>query len=386
MELLEVRPPAKADDPLPSPEAIIPEARQRGRRRRLGVGVTIVVMVAIAAGVGGVFAGGGSHTKTPVRSSGPPAGASFSSRLYRVNDSVSVPGAGALLTASPSALYLTGALQPPANAYGRADNLARVRLRPLAVTATTFVSGLNDVAFGLRDLWAAAGDLVRMNPADLTVTARFALPDPALVVTVAGGKLWVGTATSLLLVDPVTGSVLQAEPLGFWPYAMAASPNGAVLYVLGDRQPSGPAVLSSFASATGALLGERTIGPASTGPIAPTKNGVWVPVEMLSAVRSTTTMNLYRGSGLSLSARIVDQSFGVLPYVANDTLWLVDSKMESRTKCADVETGGVRATGPAQSLSSGAMLSVGRRAFLLRFAPRKTTTLVELEPTSGCAT
>ena len=335
-----------------------------------------------------------SQANTPVRAGGPfEAASSRSTGLYRVIRSIQFPAQAEpyeLVSASSSALYLIGGFFE-ATTHGHPDNLLRVRLQPFAITTGTFVSGLfasgaNDAAFGLGALWAAAGDLVRMDPTKLTVTARFSLPEPALLVTVAAGKLWVATATSLLKVDPATGTVQHAQPLRFLPYAMAASPDGRTLYVLGDKQHTAApaAVLSSFNAATGALLGERTIGPASTGPIATTDNGAWVPVTELSAVKPTATIKLYQAPALALRAQIADQGAAVVPYLADHVLWLIDGSGASNTKCASVKTGYIYATGKPVSLSlNGAMLSVSGRAFLLGQANR-TATLAEISATSSC--
>jgi streptogramin lyase len=337
---------------------------------------------------------GGARANTSVRAGGSLEEASSSStRLYRVIHSVPFPAQAEpweLVSASSSALYLIGGFFE-ATTHGHPDNLLRVRLHPLAITTSTFVSGLfasgvNDAAFGLGALWVAAGDLVRIDPAHLTVTTRFSLPEPALLVTVTAGRLWVATATSLLEVDPATGAVEITQPLGFLPYAMAASPDGRTLYVVGDKQHTAvpAAVLSSFNATTGALLGERAIGPASTGPIATTDNGAWVPVTELSTVKPTATIKLYKGPALALRAQIADQSAAVVPYAADHALWLIDGSGASNTKCASVKTGHIYATGAPASLSlNGAMLSVNGRAFLLGQESR-TTTLLEIQATSAC--
>jgi len=154
----------------------------------------------------------------------------------------------------------------------------------------------------LGALWAAAGDLVRLNPTTLTVTARFTLPEPALVVLVAGGTLWVGTPASLLAVDPGTGAVVYFDPLGYRPAAMAVSPNGPTPYVLGDKQGAANpgAVLSSFNSATGKQLGERTLGSGSAvDGLAATKTGAWVSLMTVSQRTATGRVTLYEGSRLA---------------------------------------------------------------------------------------
>jgi sugar lactone lactonase YvrE len=226
MKLLEPSPPTTSE-PLPPPtEVIIPEARKRGRRRRLWLGILVAVALAAAGALGGVIGNGGSRVHTPVLGGGPQDGAVSSSHLYTVTNSMAWTGGG-LVTASTRALY----------ALDFATGLMRVQIDPFRVTAKTSLSGFPDspfdvnvAAYGLGALWAAAGDLVRLNPTTLTVTARFTLPEPALVVLVAGGMLWVGTPTNLLAVDPATGAVVHVDPLGYRPAAMAVSPKGRTLY------------------------------------------------------------------------------------------------------------------------------------------------------------
>ncbi|MGH9090536.1 MAG: YncE family protein [Acidimicrobiales bacterium] len=290
-----------------------------------------------------------------------------------------------LLTASPSAVYLRGTEE-------YSDNLFRVSLQPFALTTSTLVSGLNEAAYGLGALWAAAGDLVRVDPTSLAVTATYPLPGTVLLVTVAAGKLWVATRTNLLAVDPTTGAVQRTEPLGFLPQAMAASPNRSVLYVVGDKQPPvharrtvNSARLASFDSTNGALLGERTIGRASTGAIATTKNGVWAAVAALGKKDATTKIKLYRGASLAPGTQLVFQSnASVVPYVSGSVLWIIGTGAY-RTKCADASTGHVAATGTRVfSLGDGAMLSADGRAFMVRDGYRNPTRLLEIRPTSAC--
>lgn len=289
------------------------------------------------------------------------------------------------MTASRRALY----------ALGGNRSLVRVQIDPLAVTAKTSLSGfpnspfdLNVAAFGLGALWAAAGDLVRLNPKTLTVTARFALPDPALVVLVAGGTLWVGTPASLLAVDPATGDVVHVDPLGYRPAAMAVSPNGRTLYVLGDKQGAANpgAVLSSFNSATGTQLGERTLGAGSAvDGLAAAKGGAWVSLMMLNYKTPAATITLYKGTSLARGAQIhlPPQGAATVAYLANHVLWLIDGRGTTKTKCASPAKGRTRATGSAGVTSEGgAMLTVEGNAFLL--APGVPRRLLEIQATSAC--
>lgn len=315
--------------------------------------------------------------------------ASPSTRLYTVVRSTALPTtATGLLTAGPGALYLRGTSL-------RSPDLFRVSLHPFLLATSTYVAGLTDAAFGLGVLWATAGDeLVRLDPTSLAATASFTLPGAAHYVTVAAGKLWVTTSTSLLAVDPSTGGVQHVERLGFNPVAMAAAPDGARLYVLGDRQPARTtpvpkdfqsAVLSSFSTANGVLVHERTVGPGASGPLAPTKKGVWIPVQEQHTRHTTTDIELYEGADLAPGAHVVFRAVAdVGPYVVGSALWIVGIGYY-RTKCASVTTGHIYAAGfPMFSNGYGDMLSVGDRAFLLRHPYRQPLRLLEIKPTAAC--
>lgn len=312
-----------------------------------------------------------------------PITAGASTRLFRVVRSLSLPATPSnLVAASRSALYLSGKFSGRTD--GHIDNLMRVTEKSLSPAAVTYVPGPTGFAFGLGSLWVTAGDVVRLDPTSLAVTARFALPEQALMVSVAKGTLWVTTRTSLLAVNPSTGAVVHTKAVGFLAYAMAPSPNGKILYVVGDKQgvSTPAAVLASFDTTTGARISERVVGPATTGPIAATKRGAWVPVSELGT--NSSTLEFYRGQRLLPGPRIAHQGPAVAPYVAASALWLIDGSGASRTKCANAITGHIYATGPPISLSlSGAMLPADGRAFLERHAPFRNS-LAEIEPTSAC--
>ena len=383
MKLLEHSAPSTRHLLPPSPEVVIPEARKRGRRRRLWIGIVVAFALAVVGALGGVIGNGGSQVHTRVRASGPHDGAVSSSHLYTVTNSMAWTGFG-LVTAGTRALY----------ALGVGTSLLRVQIDPLAVTAKTSLSGfpaspfdVNVAAFGLGSLWAAAGDLVRLNPKTLTVTARFTLPEPALVVIVAGDKIWVGTPTSLLAVDPVTGAVVRRDPLGYRPAALAVSPDGRTLCVLGDRQgaTNPDAVLSNFNSSTGVPLGERTLGSGTAvNGLAATKGGAWVSLMVIHKT-PTATITLYKGTNLARGAQIhlPTQGAATVAYVANHVLWFIDGRGTTKTKCASPTSGRIRAKGSAGVTNEGGpMLTVKGHAFLL--APGVPPRLLEIEASSVC--
>jgi hypothetical protein len=120
------------------------------------------------------------------------------------------------------------------------------------------------------------------------------------------------------------------------------------LYLLGDRQPSGPAVLADYASTTLGRLAERTIGSASVGPLAATPDGVWAPVQ--NPPYKATAIVLFRGTA---------------PYVVDGQLWLVDGWGQQRTLCADPSTGVTLASGPPVGIHLGTMVGDSKGIFLL---------------------
>jgi hypothetical protein len=239
-------------------------------------------------------------------------------------------------------------------------------------------------ALGFGALWVAAGQqLLRMNTTTLAVTARVLLPASSAFVTVANDKVWVTTDSTLFAIDPTTDAVLHSEVIGFLPYAMAAAPDGSTLYVLGDRQPSGPAVVAEYDPTTGARLAEATIGSASIGPIAPANDGVWVPDQAPGPSQSKTTIKFYKSPSLSLGISIPADSFGTGPYLAVSILWLIDGKGSAKTECVNPAKGSIRASGPPAAIGfAGMMFSAAGKTYLLRAI--KGDQILEIDPTAAC--
>jgi hypothetical protein len=135
------------------------------------------------------------------------------------------------------------------------------------------------------------------------------------------------------------------------------------LYLLGDRQPSGPAVLADYASTTLGRLAERTIGSASVGPLAATPDGVWAPVQ--NPPYKATAIVLFRGTHLEHAAAVRAATPVTAPYVVDGQLWLVDGWGQQRTLCADPSTGVTLASGPPVGIHLGTMVGDSKGIFLL---------------------
>jgi hypothetical protein len=174
--------------------------------------------------------------------------------------------------------------------------------------------------------------------------------------------VWVATADTLMRIDPNDGRVLATVSLGFQPVSMAGSPDGTRIYVLGDTVGDDFVLLDADA-ATGTTLG-RAQGPLATyGPLAVTAAGVWAPETDLAA--QSTRMQLFTGPELRASASLDGLVNDAVPYVAGNTLWVIDFGGIGPTMCADSATGAVRASGAPVGVSIGTMLSDATTTYLL---------------------
>ena len=324
--------------------------------------------------------------------SGHSARSSSSTALYTVSRRLYLSEQGSpyqLLAGNSTALYLTGTVYSEG---GPEPDLLRLDLRSFAVSTSSLIAGppptspeagTASAALGFGALWVAAGQqLLRMNTTTLAVTARVPLPASSVFVTVAKDKVWCSTDSTLFAIDPTTDAVLHSDAIGFFPYAMAAAPDGSELYVLGDRQPSGPAVVAEYDPATGARLAEATIGSASVGPIAPANDGVWVPASKLRPSQETT-IKFYKSPSLALAISMPADSFGTVPYLAGSILWLIDGEGSAKTECVNPVNGSIRASGPPAAIgSSGMMFSAAGKTYLMR--TMRGDQVLEIDPTAAC--
>lgn len=275
-----------------------------------------------------------------------------------------------------TSLFLTGAFTDSA---GQRAALVRVDRASLRIAATADPPDLTAVAYGVGALWWATGHpnidagcnctppppsrlLLKLDPVNLAVIQRFQLPAAPTLVTVAGGTVWVAAADALMRIDPNDGRVLATVELGFQPVSVAGSPDGTTIYVLGDTVGDDFVLLDADA-ATGTTLG-RAQGPLATyGPLAVTAAGVWAPETDLA--EKSTRMQLFTGPELRASASVDGLVNDAVPYVAGNTLWVIDFGGIGPTMCADPATGAVRVRGAPVGSSIGTMLSDATTTYLL---------------------
>jgi hypothetical protein len=293
-----------------------------------------------------------------------------------------------------ASLFLTGAFTDSA---GQRATLVRVDRASLRIVATADPPDLTAVAYGVGALWWATGHpnvesgcnctpppprrlLLKLDPVSLAVTQRFQLPAAPMLVALAGANVWVATASALLRVDPNDGRVLATVELGFQPVSLAGSPDGTRIYALGDTA-SDDFVLLDADAVTGILLGRVEGQQATYGPLAVTATGVWVPGTDLA--HQTTRMQLFTGPELRPSATVDGLVNDAVPYVAGNTLWVIDFGGIGPTMCADPTSGAVRASGAPVGVSIGTMLSDAAATYLLNDVGVNDT-LLRIAVTHSC--
>jgi glutamine cyclotransferase len=125
--------------------------------------------------------------------------------------------------------------------------LTRVDPRSNEVMLRKHVTGLLWLAAGAGALWAlVAGDghgghLVKLDPVNLQVLARFKVPRMCRDVSFGGGQLWVecgGERARFLRIDPSTGHVLARSGLASNASNLVATADG-IWYSVGTRGVSG---------------------------------------------------------------------------------------------------------------------------------------------------
>jgi hypothetical protein len=142
-----------------------------------------------------------------------------------------------LVDLEASSVFLTGDFTGP---HDQELTLVRVDRRRFTVVAGVAVPDLSSVAYGNGAVWAgteppkppyapappAERQLLRLNAANLGVTARFEVPGTPLLVAVVRGELWVVLLTSrplsatparLARIDTTTGAVLATVTLDLYP-------------------------------------------------------------------------------------------------------------------------------------------------------------------------
>ena len=351
----------------------------------VGAATVVVILVAYCVPIG---------TTSRAYASGAPKGATT---LFSVVKKISFGNYGpdaSIAAIDGQSIFLTGTFEHGNSAPA---TLVRVDRQSFTVTARARLPSVTSVAYGDSALWWATGAplgnagttltrghgrlLLKVDPTSLKVLARFVLPEPTLLVTVAQDKVWVATSTNLFCVDPETGAIIARVAVGFFPVALAPSYNSARIYALGGT-PKNHLVLADYSAVSGHRLGTRQIEDFSGGPLAVVRGGVWIPVQ--STKTQSTTVRLFKGRGLSPSSSLGRFTFDTLAYVGGSILWLIDAGGRGPTVCANPGNGIIRAKGSPVGVEYGAMAFDGGSTYLLRSIGTNES-LLKIVPSSTCS-
>ena len=338
-------------------------------RTRVAVGAATVVaiLVAYCVSIG--------TTSRAYASSAPKGATALFSVVKKISFGTYGPDAS-IVAIDGQSIFLTGTFEHGNSAPA---TLVRVDRQSFTVTARARFPSVTSVAYGDSALWWATGAplgnagttltpghgrlLLKVDPTSLKVLARFMLPGPTLLVTVAQGNVWVATSTELFRVNPETGAIIARVALGLFPVALAPSYNSAWLYVLGYL-PGDHLILADYSAASGHGLSSRQYPNFSDGPLAVVRGGVWIPVQ--STKTQSTTVRLFKGRRLSPSSSLGKFTFDTLAYIGGSILWLIDAGGRGPTVCANPANGIIRAKGSPVGVEYGATAFDGGSTYLLR--------------------
>ena len=350
----------------------------------LVVAVTIL-LAACSTAPGGVTPGGGtSASRTPTV----PGSSGRAARVFgRVFDN---PG----VTVTGGRLYVTWQVNAPTAAVPQYE-LTRVDQVNGAIKASRLLGpGYLGKPLAAGDwLWvpivASAGEsLLRLDPADLAVTADLPVGDRALPgigfgshLAVAGGSLWVADGDRLLRVSLTTGQVIGMISLpGAYTSGVVANGKGTVL-VVSEASNGGVGSVQRRDPVTGALLASHPLfgvtAPALDGII---DAGVWVsePTGLLGYVERFRTATMAPDP-----ATDVGGTNGISAAVADGVVWVTDHVGGARRNyCANPVTGRRLATIPLPDLDQDSLLAVSGR-YLYYDAPASGGFYLERVPVPG---
>lgn len=356
-------------------------------RSRLAVGVVTVmaILVAYCVPIGNI--------SRAYASNAPKGAATLFSVVRKISFGNYGPGAS-IAAVDGQSIFLTGTFLHGNSAPA---TLVRVDLQSFTVTARARLPSVTSVAYGDDALWWATGAplgnagttltpghgrlLLKVDPTSLKVLARFVLPGPTLLVTVAQGNVWVATSTDLFRVNPKTGAIIAKVALGFSPVALAPSFNSAWLYALGGTARS-HLILADYSAVSGHRLGIRQIADFSGGPLAVVRGGVWIPVQ--STKTQSTTARLFKGRRFTPSSSVGKFTFDTQAYVEANILWLIDAGGRGPTVCANPANGIIRAKGSPVGVEYGAAAIDGGSTYLLRNTGTNES-LLKIVASSDCS-
>lgn len=198
-----------------------------------------------------------------------------------------------------------------------------------------------------RWLWVttttpASKRLLRINPADLTVTGdigiggRFYARDGGGDLAAAGGALWLASGGRLLRVSLRTGQVISAVPLpGADTSGVGASADGSVLVVSEAREGAG--TVQRRDPVTGRLIASHpmmgVVAPRIGGVIG---SGVWFaePTGMLGYIERFSAATMAPDP-----ATDVGGSNGISVRIADGAAWVTEQANPRHDYCGDPVTG-----------------------------------------------
>lgn len=290
-----------------------------------------------------------------------------------------------------TSVFLTGTFS---TSSGVRFTLLRIDRSSMKVVARSLVPNETSVAYGDHALWWATGsplgtsgrtstpdhgrELLKLDPTNLRVLARFHLPGQTLLVAVAAMHLWVATPSKLLQIDPSRGAVMVTVPLHYQPVALTPGAGGR-FYVLGGAH--GHLILADYSATSGHRIALRRVSGASSGPLAVTPFGVW----LVSSGRDplSATLRNYAGPDLNPGPSLQRLAVDVVPYAGASALWLIDAAGVAPTVCADLNTARVRATGSPLGVAGG-LAVVGTNTYVLR-ATGTRASLAQITPAHVCS-
>lgn len=311
-------------------------------------------------------------------------GASTSAAAATATDSVFGRALGnPAVTVTGGELYVTWQVNPPGARVPRFE-LARADQATGAIEAAHRL-GAGEVGTPLATggwLWVtvstATGErLLRMNPADLAVTANIGIGGSSYRgftglggdLAAAGRALWVTSANRLLRVSTRTGKVIAVVPLP-GAYSSMVDASGAIL-VVSEASDSGAGAVQRRDPVTGALIAAHpTLGVSAARIGGVTGSGVWVsePTGMLGYIERFSTPAMAPDP-----ATEVGGSNGISVRIADGVAWVTDQVNPRHDYCADPVTGRLLGRIPLPEPARDYVSAIaGREVYYLAPAPGGT--------------
>jgi photosystem II stability/assembly factor-like uncharacterized protein len=222
-----------------------------------------------------------------------------------------------------------------------------------------YAPGAHRMAVVSESLWFtrgpySSGRMLRLDANSLRVEARIRLAAPVVELVLTPSGIWLGTGRSVVLLDPLTGSIDRRVAIGGHVTHIDADPAGDRLYVSTDTpiDHRDHVRFVELDARTGGLLAvARDVGFADLeGPmgITATEAGVWLatPTGMLG------TLTFRRASDLrEVASYRPGGSNAIKSSLAGLSLWI--PSLLGGMACADPATGSLRGFvgAPGQSLN-----------------------------------